>query len=425
MPNLEDHNMDKMFQVGAERHDFSYNPEAWEQMTILLDEDKKRRRRALWWWLGLGMLLLLGGLSYLMLQQPVAGAKQAADATVTEHSDERAGSEIPAPKVTEPAGPSVERDEIQMETPQLSPVVSQENSSSTPNSLPTPTGSLSQKTDRNLIAETPLGGAEEPAGAPVPPTEALRAESIAQEEISQAPLAAIGPLSPMPTVTLMVETTIPERSVHPQTLPDPDAKEKVASGFAAGIGGGLVFGAVADDGFAMAQPRYGGKVEYRLHDKWAFGTGAYLNDVCYQTTTENYTAKAGFWTDGILPSTITGQCRVLEVPLLATYYFRGSRASGPYVSGGLTTYFMLREDYDFTYDFEYPNVIKSWREENEYQHFLGMGQFSIGYQQAMKRKSAFQLESFVQLPLTGIGHGEVRLMTIGASLSYTFDFRKR
>lgn len=48
MPELDDEETDKLFQVGTERHDYTYNPDAWAQMEQMLDADEEDRG-ALWY----------------------------------------------------------------------------------------------------------------------------------------------------------------------------------------------------------------------------------------------------------------------------------------------------------------------------------------------------------------------------------------
>jgi len=204
-----------------------------------------------------------------------------------------------------------------------------------------------------------------------------------------------------------------------------EKKPEMQNSLAVAIAAGVILGRSGADPFAMVQPRLGVDLEYRLGKKFALSTGAYFNEVCYRTSGENYTAKSDFWTDGIQPETVQGECNVLELPLSVNYYFNGSRENSFYVSAGAISYLMLREDYKYEYDASAPaDVRKGWKERNNNQHFMGMAHFNFGFQKTVGKKSALKLESYVHLPLTGVGHGQVRLFSAGMTAKYLFDFRK-
>ena len=53
--------LDKLFQIGSEQHDFEYNEVAWEQMEQLLDK-KKKKRSFIWFFTGLLSLITVVGI---------------------------------------------------------------------------------------------------------------------------------------------------------------------------------------------------------------------------------------------------------------------------------------------------------------------------------------------------------------------------
>lgn len=177
--------------------------------------------------------------------------------------------------------------------------------------------------------------------------------------------------------------------------------------------------------FGPADSRFGLKLDYRFSNKLSIGAGVTHSNVCYRVDGTEYKAATNFFPEGP-PKDVLSDCDILEVPLSLTWHPQGSDQSGLYLSGGVTSYFMLIERFDFKYENEVSDLSpKTWREDDTNRHLFGMGQFSLGYQRKAGRRSAFQVESFVQLPLTGIGQGQVNLLTVGASVNYTFDFRKK
>jgi len=61
MLDLSPEDLDKLFQLGSEQHDFEYNEVAWKQMEQLLDK-KKQKRSFIWIFTGLLSLITVVGI---------------------------------------------------------------------------------------------------------------------------------------------------------------------------------------------------------------------------------------------------------------------------------------------------------------------------------------------------------------------------
>ena len=436
MPELDDHKTDSLFQVGAGRHDFEYEPAAWEQMEVLLNADEAARRRRLLWFLDMVVMLLftlfIFGYQYWEAAEPI----------LTEQSSAR---ELPpittAPKRME-EGAKVETidDDVNKNIP-----ASTENTSSTTPSA----GNSALKLKKRASSATPQKSVKESTSGTKPKSSGIGVESIQSDQSSTVDNEV--PVEPAlrPTENLMSKAPVSQRRTANRIIPLPlqlipllTYKEKLpdievlpvkgantleikAPLISVGISAGLVFGSVESSGFGATRSRFGAKIDYRLGNKFSIGTGAYLNKVFYKADGENYKAEDNIWTDGIEPESILAECNVLEIPLSLTYFSRGSNKSGLYAAAGLTSYFMMKEVFTFDYDSPRDDLIKGWKEENTNQHLLGLGHFNLGYQRKSGQRSAFQIESFIHLPLQGIGHGKVNLITAGASVNYTFGFKRK
>ena len=130
-------------------------------------------------------------------------------------------------------------------------------------------------------------------------------------------------------------------------------------------------------------------------------------------------------TDDPLPLYTSAKCNVLEIPLQFSYYPHGYDQNGFYVSGGISSYFLLLEYYRYTYepgvDPEEEGVPKNWMARNRNNHLIGVGHFALGYQRriGIKKATTIAIEPFLQLPFGGVGWGEVRLFNVGAEVRLT------
>lgn len=471
MSKLDDNKTDKLFQTGAQRHDFVYEPAAWEQMEGLLDADDRRRR---WWWIG-GVLLAIA----LLTTGAVYWSSVAENNSQAIVVDEVGSDLSPGPASSAAAfgGPgqrggeagAVEKDKA----PDLVLTTPESQALSHPSPLERDRGRGQGEAGTDLSSDpvssaaafgvpgerggeegvTARATAGDAATNLLPASNAPNSKLAtlpSQEPSHPSPLTAEGnraaysdrgrgqterndraikAISPLPTVLI---TSIPYTTGQPVTA-SVEAQEQVARvasgfhpGFAATLSVGQASGMVETGDFGPPDYRFGAKLDYRFSNKLSIGTGAYYSNICYRVDGSDYKADNGFWAQGIVPKDVQADCDILEVPVSLTWFPHGSDRSGFYFGGGLTSYFMLTEKFDFKYD-QTPasDSPLSWREDNTNNHLFGLGQFNLGYQRKAGRRSAFQVEAFVQLPLTEIGHGEVNLMTVGASVNYTFDFRKR
>lgn len=442
MPELDDHKTDSLFQVGAGRHDFEYEPAAWEQMEGLLNADDAARRRRFLWFLGIAILLLI--LLFFFGNQYWTSEELKAEPILTEQNKR---TELTPPVATPNSMDESDKEEvIDNDQSNANKIISPSTlaPSSTSPGLnnrtlklrkevsPNPQKSVIENTSGTNLRSSKIGTESTPSDqsdrlanrTPVEP--ALQpAENLTSKDLgAQRPTEKrLTPLPQQAIPFLTYEEKLPAIKFLP--VVDADESEAKAPLISVGLSAGMVFGSVESAGFGTTRPRFGAKIDYRLGKKFSIGTGAYLNKVYYKADGEDYKAGEEIWTDGIEPESILADCNVLEVPLSLTFFPRGSNKSGLYAATGLTSYFMMKEVFTFDYDSPRDDLIKGWKEENTNKHLLGLGHFNLGYQRKNGQRSAFQIESFIHLPLQGIGHGKVNLITAGASINYTFGLKRK
>ena len=70
-----------------------------------------------------------------------------------------------------------------------------------------------------------------------------------------------------------------------------------------------------------------------------------------------------------------------------------------------------------------PDVLKRISSDNEatkQQHYFGIGTLSFGYQKYINRNTSIQIEPYLQIPFTGIGLGQVDLISTGVQVKIAF-----
>ncbi len=155
-------------------------------------------------------------------------------------------------------------------------------------------------------------------------------------------------------------------------------------------------------------------VEYFVLPQWSITLGGlysfktYQGDEGYQTS---YTPS---------PSGVKGDCWVLDVPLNVRFYAIINELDRWYISSGFSSYFMLREKYQLEYSSGYNPYTNDVDVRNSNQHFMGIMNFSLGYERILTPKLSLQVEPYFKLPITEIGEGEVNLKSAGAFIGLKY-----
>jgi hypothetical protein len=178
------------------------------------------------------------------------------------------------------------------------------------------------------------------------------------------------------------------------------------------------FSATGLRGFTKPGTLYGLSVEYFLNDNWSLATGFALSTKKYSALGSEYSAPT--WTQGVTYAVdgVNAVCKVIDIPINVRRYFDSKKDHRFFTSAGLSSYLMLREDYSYDYNGSHPAWPTEWSLKNQNQHFLGILNFSIGYEKPLTDRLALGLEPFFKIPLTGIGAGEVKFLSFGANLAF-------
>ena len=139
---------------------------------------------------------------------------------------------------------------------------------------------------------------------------------------------------------------------------------------------------------------------------------------------KTYQGGEGYYTGYVpAPSGIAGHCWVLDLPLNVRYYVINQNLGRWYISGGLSSYLMLREKYDLKYkSYGGKSYDKQLDVRNNNRHYLDIVNLGIGYERVLSDRLAIQVEPYLKLPLKGIGEGSINLKSAGALVGLKFSW---
>lgn len=158
--------------------------------------------------------------------------------------------------------------------------------------------------------------------------------------------------------------------------------------------------------------------------KLSLQTGIHYSIKDYHTN--NYAYKFGNDRVQGLISGVDATCAVLEIPLLVSYRISENYKRSIDLNAGISSYFMLKEDYTFKYTPQSGIEDRFVERRNENRHFLSVVDLSATYFIKLKKEQLhLGFEPFVKIPLSGVGEGKVNLKSSGISLRLRYDIDKK
>ena len=167
-------------------------------------------------------------------------------------------------------------------------------------------------------------------------------------------------------------------------------------------------------------------LEYRLATRWSIQTGVIRSTKVYKADAYDYKWPTA-WTWPVIPEGVDARCNMLDIPINLRYDLvvrprpDGRLPDRWFISGGATTYYMLREDYVYVYANPDDPKIKR-RDLTAKTGGYGFSQLNLstGYERSLSRRLSWQVEPFVKVPLKGIGFFRVNLLSTGAFFSIRY-----
>ncbi|WOK05608.1 hypothetical protein RT717_21255 [Imperialibacter roseus] len=171
---------------------------------------------------------------------------------------------------------------------------------------------------------------------------------------------------------------------------------------------------------------FGLLAEYSPGRRWKLSGGVYKFDKVYAAGAGDYNPPFGSgWPGGIEPIRTDASCSVLDVPITVSLQVVNIGRTRIWVSAGMSSYWMLSENYSYVYEEGVEGRYKGWSGENWSNHPLSVVSASFSIETYLTRHFSVQLEPFVKAPLGGVGYGDVHLFTTGTLVTAKYHFLKK
>jgi hypothetical protein len=153
--------------------------------------------------------------------------------------------------------------------------------------------------------------------------------------------------------------------------------------------------------------------------KWTITTGATYDIKPYMTGFDNYHTAYEFKTN---PSSVDANCRMLDIPININYQVYSHQANRITLGTGLSSYFMLREDYKFNYADPYTTSgPTNYTVINKNRNILSVLNIDATYTHQINSKVGITVQPYFKIPLSDVGVSQVRLQSSGVALGFSWN----
>lgn len=180
--------------------------------------------------------------------------------------------------------------------------------------------------------------------------------------------------------------------------------------------------AVNSFGHSQTGTNYGLQLSLRVTKKFTISTGASYAIKPYSTDFGSYTSS---YNPSITPVNIQANCKVLDIPLNISYQLYSKGRNALSLGTGLSSYFMLKENYQFNYSAQSGWAPSNIEVRNQNTSLFGVVNINASYQRRINSKFSAVVQPYAKLPITGIGNGKVDLKSTGVALGVNWSLGSR
>ena len=465
MPLHNDNELDRLSREAADQYDVESSTSGWDALERRLNEElpqeRRRRRLLLWWWLP--GLLLLGGALWGVIKwnepehkapvnttaitennkrNPSVNTNSTTESTPQEAvvTDKRSGGDLgtTVSGSTSEKGTSKKGESKQTE-------VNRRKASDRALHIPNVAGNKKRQpvNQRSNTTQTPVEQdaqgfpkANVPAANPTKPAGDTYISSTQDQQlpgtvtrdspehkssIQNAPAILDNRSTPKTSITDPPATTVlDETRITANKKPQTPSSRR--STFYATLLAGADFSNVKFSSAGRTGFNAGLQVGYYITDRLSINTGLVYNAKNYKARGKDFTPKGAMVYYDIYR--IEGGCNMLDIPLNVRYDLGIKTRSRYFISAGVSSYLMNKEDYEYYYYYNGNAGSRNWSTNENSNYLFSILNFSGGVEQQLGSHLHFMAEPYLKIPVKGIGTGNIQLNSFGINLGLKYQFGK-
>jgi hypothetical protein len=194
-----------------------------------------------------------------------------------------------------------------------------------------------------------------------------------------------------------------------------------AKRFYVGVVGGIDGTTVKFQKITNMGSDYGIILGYQLNKKLSIETGLINEKKYYYSDGEYFSTKNISLPANSEITKVDGNCRMFEIPVVLKYNLSHFKNGQWFATTGFTSYFMRKEDYEYTYYYPTTNWSRDYYASynTKRSSLVSNLQLSGGYTHSLGRVADLRVEPYIKIPLRGVGTGSLPLTSGGIRLAIT------
>jgi hypothetical protein len=213
-----------------------------------------------------------------------------------------------------------------------------------------------------------------------------------------------------------------KKSISSSDKKKKENKFKNNFGLTFSVGPGISFVKLSNTGKTTLT--YGAGISYSFAKRFTARAGFYVSKKIYDASPDQYHNPGGnypYLTD------VEANCKVYEIPVGMSYSFAEHNKHKWFGSVALSSFIMKTEDYTYNYKNPAGQTYAYYQEvKNQNKHYFALLNLSGGYQYQLNKRVSMQAEPYIQIPLSGVGLGKIKLNSAGILFTLTLKpFAKR
>jgi len=160
---------------------------------------------------------------------------------------------------------------------------------------------------------------------------------------------------------------------------------------------------------------------YDLNDRLSLETGIIFSQKKYWTSGDYFsTSKVGAsMPPPIKIMEVDGSSKAIEIPLHLRYNVLQNRKRTIFSSAGFSSY-VLTKEYNEYHTSTNGNMQMMYGTYKNIEKYLAASlDISIGYERSLSRNSSVRFQPYIQIPVQGIGMGDLKIMSTGLRIAFT------
>lgn len=150
---------------------------------------------------------------------------------------------------------------------------------------------------------------------------------------------------------------------------------------------------------------------YQLSKELSVETGLYYDKKSYFSEGKYF--KSPYNTTDRKFTEVTGECKMLEVPVNVRYNFTANHKSVWFITTGMSAYFMKDEKYDYKYISWGQEYAAFYNNKTSSTFLFSALNLSAGYSLHIAGGASLRIEPYFKIPLKGIGTGRLPITSSG------------